>query len=292
MNKIINKPHPFIFNTYSFVIPSVITFLIISVLAPFQFQEIELQKRIIIALIIAVVVSVVIKFSIVLFKKSLPKVMSEDKWTVGKEIILILATVFIIIIVLSISILFFQDDNKSIFSVLFQTASVTMGISVFPIVISVLYEQYRYKNLQYKSAMALTKSLKNDNINLRSAIPKTSSTNNRIIIKSENDELELQLNKQELIYIKSEGNYNEVYYLHSKQIQKKLVRNRLKNIEAILPQTTFFRCHNSYIINGNYIMKVEGNARNLVLQLKYSQEDIPVSRSKAKTISTFIEQLK
>jgi hypothetical protein len=291
MFNLFKKPHPLIFNIYSVIIPSIITFLVITVLAPFQFQKLNLKERLIIGLIIALVVAILISFSVVFLKKIAPKVMREDKWTVGKEIVLILSVVFIIIIVLSVSILFTLDNYTSIFTLLFQTASITIGISIFPIVISILFEQYRHQRMQYKRATVLTKSLKNENIQLHSTNTAKFTTKNKIVVKSENEDLELQLSEQDLVYIKSEGNYIEVYYLHSNQIQKKLVRNRLKNVEAILPKNTFFRCHNSYIINGNYIIKVEGNARNLELQLKYSEETIPVSRSKAKAISTFIEHL-
>jgi len=291
MFRIFNKPHPFIFNNSSVVIPSIITFLIISVLAPFQFQELSLKERLIIGFVIAMVVAILISFSVVFLKKIAPKLMREDKWTVGKEIVLILCVVFIIIIVLSVSILFTQDNYTSISPVLFQTASITIGISIFPIAISVLFEQYRHQRRQYKRATVLTKSLKNENSQIHSTNTAKSRTKNKILVKSENEDLELQLSQQDLVYIKSEGNYIEVYYLHSNQIQKKLVRNRLKNMESILPETTFFRCHNSYIINRTYILKVEGNARNLELQLKYCEETIPVSRSKAKIMSTFIEHL-
>jgi hypothetical protein len=291
MFRIFNKPHPFIFNTSSVVIPSIITFLIISVLAPFQFQELSLKERLIIGFVIAMVVAILISFSVVFLKKIAPKLMREDKWTVGKEIVLILAVVLIIIIVLSASILFTQDNYISISPVLFKTASITIGISIIPILISVLFEQYRHHHKQYKRATDLTKSLKKENSALRSAIPKKSIAQRKIVIKSENDEIELQLSPQDLVYIKSEGNYIEVHYLHSNQIQKKLVRQRLKNLEALLPNTIFFRCHNSFIVNGNHIIGVEGNARNLELKLNNYSEAIPVSRAKAKAISAFIEDL-
>lgn len=291
MFRIFNKPHPFIFNTSSVLIPSIITFLIISLLKPLQFQELDLQPRLIFAFIVSVVVALIILFTIKILKKIASAEIIEDKWTVGKEFLLILTVVIIIILVLSITIFTVRDNYNSILPLVLKTAIITIGISIFPIIISILFEQYRHQKLQLKKADSLTQSLQNENGKLLSTSLLSSNTEKKLLIKSENDSIELQINPSDIIYLKSEGNYMEVYYLHSNHIQKKLIRNRLKNIANILPNTFFFRCHNSFIVNGHHILKVEGNARNLELQLKDCLEKIPVSRAKAKAITTFIESL-
>ncbi len=283
-----NKPHPFIFSVYSIVIPSAITFLIIVVLAPFQFQEFEMNYRIISAGMISMLVALGILITVKGLKKLLPNAMSEDKWTVGKEFLLVLFVLLTIIFLIFIALLIFQISEAPVISLFLKSASITLAISLLPILVLILFEQYRYQKIQLKKATALTEflTIRNHELLLDQVSPKQA-----LFIKSENHDIELQLHPQDLIYLKSDGNYVEVYFNNSDETQKKVVRNRLKTIEYMLPNKLFFRCHNSFIVNGSHIIKVEGNARNLMLHMKGISAQIPVSRTKSKTIATFLENL-
>lgn len=291
MIKLLKKPHPFIFNVYSILVPSIITFLIIVVLAPLQFQELGIQRRLMVALSVSFFVALSIVFSVGIFKKIFPKTFSDDQWTVGKEFLLIMTVLLIIILVLSIAILLVQENDTSVVSLVLTTGSITLGISIFPILILILFEQYRHQQLQFKKASILTQTLKRENKELLTRIPLSESKQKKLLLKSDNNDIELQLSPSDLVYIKSDGNYLEVYFLDGDQIQKKLIRNTMKKIELLLPELIFFRCHNRFIINGHFIIKVEGNARNLELTLKNGLETIPVSRAKARDIDTFLNGL-
>ena len=287
MFDIFKKPHPFIFSIYSVIIPSILTFLIIVVLAPFRFQTFELGDRLLSALIIALLVALGIYLSVKLVEKSFPKAISEDQWTVGKEFLLVLLVVGIIVLLISFAFFLLQSEEVSFLVILLETASITLAISVLPVLISILYEQYRHQKEQLEKAALLTASLKAKN----EALAKNQENEPSILIKADNNEIALQLKPKDLIYLKSDGNYVEVYFRATPQTQKKVIRNSLKAIENILPAEQFFRCHNSYIVNGNHIFRVEGNARNLSLHMIGVSEQIPVSRAKAKIIDTFLENL-
>lgn len=289
MLKLFNKPHPYVFNAYSALIPSIITFLIIAVFAPFQFREFELSQRLIGGFLVAIVVALSIWATIKILKTLLPKPMSPDNWTIGKEFLLILI-VLIIIVLIIFAILITLSDFRPLFGpYILKVAAVTVATSFFPILISVLYKQFRYQKKQLQRAEYLTTILKPENSeDISETIEKVDQT---IIIKSEKGDIKLKLLATELAYVKSEGNYVEVYFINSNQLQKQLLRNTLKQIEMQLPSSSFFRCHNRFIININYIIKVDGNARNLTLHLKYIPETIPVSRAKANSISDYLENL-
>ncbi|WP_298540679.1 LytTR family DNA-binding domain-containing protein [uncultured Aquimarina sp.] len=287
ISNIIKKPHPFVFNIYSIVIPSVLSFLIIVVLAPFNFQELEISLRASFALIVSIIVALSIYASIKFLKRVFPKLMSEDNWTFGKEFLLVLFILVIITILILIAVLAIQTNTTPLIPIILKTASITMAISVFPIGFLILFEQYKYQKNQLEKANKLTDSLKNSN----NEFLKGSIGEQHILIKSESNDIELRLNYNDLVYMKSDGNYVEVYFINANELQKKLIRNRIKNIEAILPEKHFLRCHNRFIINSNAIIKVEGNARNLLLHLKNGIETIPVSRAKANLISDFIYNL-
>lgn len=291
MFDIFNKPHPFIFNRYSIIIPSAVAFLIIVLLAPFGFQVLELPKRIIYASLISAWVALGIWATMSLLMRFLPNIMAEDRWTLGKELVLILFVMLIIILLILSAFILFQKDERPIAQESLKIASISLTISLLPIFTSILFEQYRHQKSQLKKALMLTKYLKTRNEELSKGKIAGERKTESLLIKSDNDTVELQLEPQELIYIKSDGNYLEVYFHHIHKIQKKLIRNRLKAIENVLPEEIFFRCHNSFIINGNHIISVEGNARNLSLYLKDISMPIPVSRAKAKAISTFLQNL-
>jgi len=72
----------------------------------------------------------------------------------------------------------------------------------------------------------------------------------------------------ELKYIKSDGNYLELYTSNKKIID----RNKLKNILKILPPN-FVKVHRSYIVNKNYIVSLN----SVSITIKHDIE-IPISR--------------
>ncbi|MCZ2223198.1 MAG: response regulator [Chitinophagales bacterium] len=74
---------------------------------------------------------------------------------------------------------------------------------------------------------------------------------------------------KEIIFIKSEGVYLEIY---TKE-KKFLVRESLKNITEILPKNTFYQTHRSYIVNLNAITLIEKE------YLQIGTVNVPISRS-------------
>ncbi|MBC8755308.1 LytTR family transcriptional regulator [Kordia sp. YSTF-M3] len=292
MFKIFNKPHPFIFNTYSIVIPGMAAFLIILLLAPFQFQEIEILQRSLYALLIALFVSASIFFTVKLLQKLFPAFMKEDNWTIGREVLLFLMVIFLIVLGIFASIFFTYTGNESIVQLFLKTTFFTVCISFFPIVILVLFEQYRQQKIQFNRAQKLTETLKAENEKLQSETIQYAISANQIQLKAENGKVALQLFPSEIICLQSDGNYVDVFYEVDKVVTKKLIRNRLKNLEETLTTSNFFRCHHRFMVNGNYITKVEGNARNLELTLRGIEFKIPVSRAKVKDVSSFLQTLK
>jgi uncharacterized protein YxjI len=239
------------------------------------------------ALFVGGFVSLLIFCAVTLIQKLFPKFTQEDRWTIGREVLLFLIVMLWIIIGIFLCIFFIYGADQSIWKLFVKTAFVSLSISFFPIVILVLFEQYRQQKIQFTYAQQLTQLLKAEN----EALQEEASTNDQVQLKAENGKVELQLRASEIVCLQSDGNYVEVFYELDQIVQKTLIRNRLKSLEEILPKTTFFRCHNRFVINGNYIVHIEGNARNLELTLRGIEAKVPVSRSKAKAISEFITLL-
>ncbi|CAH9049977.1 hypothetical protein PSECIP111854_00439 [Pseudoalteromonas sp. CIP111854] len=80
----------------------------------------------------------------------------------------------------------------------------------------------------------------------------------------------------DIVFIKAAGNYIEV----TTPEQTHLLRATMKELEAHLPNTQFFRCHRSYFINLSHSQKViNARAGHGYIVLK-NQQQVPVSKSK------------
>ena len=58
--------------------------------------------------------------------------------------------------------------------------------------------------------------------------------------------------EDDIIYCRSDGNYTTFY---TQQLEKIVVSKPLKQIEEILSESVFIRCHQSYIVNKKHVLK-------------------------------------
>ncbi len=113
-----------------------------------------------------------------------------------------------------------------------------------------------------------------------------------ITLFSENKTEKLKLELSNLYYIKSADNYIEIYYKDHENIEKKLLRNTLKNIETSLKDyDNFIRCHRTFIVNLNHIDKISKNYKGNYLKVSDVHEEIPVSRHYLLKVQETIENL-
>ena len=87
---------------------------------------------------------------------------------------------------------------------------------------------------------------------------------------------------REIVYCKSESNYTMVYLVDGR---KKLISRTLRDFEEMLEPFSFYRPHNSYLVNMNEVrryVKTEGG----YLELKDATQ-IPVSKSKKERLMDF-----
>jgi len=62
------------------------------------------------------------------------------------------------------------------------------------------------------------------------------------------------VNEDDILYCKSDGSYTTFHMLDSEKI---LVSKSLKNIQELLSDSVFIRCHQSYLVNKNYVRKYD-----------------------------------
>lgn len=284
---ILNKPHPFIFNRYSVLLTSLITFLVLLLLKPFEFDTFSIDKLLIWSFIFAAIIGLTVLSSVSAIIKLLGRPIREN-WNVKNEILLFLFVLAMIsLVIFALFLMLNPKVNK--FELFSLVVARTLVISLFPVLILVLYEQNHHQRIKRRQAERLNRELqlrKNPILKKKS----NSTFPEKIVLIAENEKIALQVTPARLCFVKSEGNYVEAFYHQNQKIQKGLIRNSLKSIEEQLSAYDFFRCHNRFLINVQHIQKVKGNARNFELELANIEEKIPVSRSKSEKLLQLLQQ--
>ena len=170
----------------------------------------------------------------------------------------------------------------------------------FPVVITTAYDEYAIKALKHEAIDYLLKPIDSDD--LHDTIEKIKKFNSKLIsvdkleqfllnfnsvqphqkVTINSDGKLLFLNIDDIIFVQSDGNYSTI---HLKNNQKKVVTKKLKDINSILPQSSFFRTHNSYIVNLHKIKEFLKTEGYLILE---SNHKIPVARQRK---SEFLDKL-
>ena len=170
----------------------------------------------------------------------------------------------------------------------------------FPVVITTAYNQYAIKALKNEAIDYLLKPIDTDDLKDTIVKIKKHNTKNftserleKILLNFNSNSLDkkimfntdgklLFLESDEILYAESDGNYSTIFLADG---QKIVLTKKLKEVNEMLPEETFFRIHNSYIINLNKIKEFLKTDGYVVLK---SNHKIPVSRQKK---SDFLDML-
>jgi len=162
----------------------------------------------------------------------------------------------------------------------------------FPVVITTAYNQYAIKALKNEAIDYLLKPIDTDD--LKDTIVKIKKYNSKNYTAERLEKILLDFNfnsvhkkitfntdgkllfleSDEILYAESDGNYSTIYLVDG---QKIVLTKKLKEVNELLPNDSFFRIHNSYIINLTKIKEFLKTDGYVVLQ---SNHKIPVSRQK------------
>ncbi len=162
----------------------------------------------------------------------------------------------------------------------------------FPVVITTAYNQYALKALKNEAIDYLLKPIDSDDLDdTLTKIKKFNSKNftaerlEKILLnhneKSLNKKITINTDgkllffeSDDILYAESDGNYSTIYL---KDGQKILLTKKLKEVNELLPSNSFFRIHNSYIVNLNKVKEFLKTDGYVILETNHK---IPVSRQK------------
>lgn len=196
---------------------------------------------------------------------------SNENWTVKKEIFLIAFFLLITgILQFFIRDIIYNNPNNWSFQYLYEEIRNTFLVGILFAFILVPINYYRLNNQNSRKAIALSTSKSNVSV---------SEKTTQIITK-------LNIDSQRIVYAKAEGNYVEIFLIDGTKLLKRLTMKSLENILNSYPN--FVKTHRSFIVNITQIDTITGNAQGYKLQLKNYSDIIPVSRN---MISSFNEKM-
>lgn len=170
----------------------------------------------------------------------------------------------------------------------------------FAVVITTAYNEYALKALKNEAIDYLLKPIDSDDLQdtinklkkhkanhltvskVEEVLLNFNETLNQKKISINTDGKLIFINTDDIMFVESDGNYSTFTMANNKKI---VVTKKLKEVNAILPESFFFRIHNSYIINLNKIKEFIKSDGYVVME---SEDKIPVARQRK---SDFLEKL-
>jgi hypothetical protein len=94
-----------------------------------------------------------------------------------------------------------------------------------------------------------------------------------------------------LLFAEAEDNYSRLFWVEDGEVQRRLLRLTLKNLEGQLPSERVARVHRSYLVNLERIDALRGNASGYRLYFAGPGVEVPVARTRSREILDRIEEL-
>jgi hypothetical protein len=109
-----------------------------------------------------------------------------------------------------------------------------------------------------------------------------------IIFKDENDKIKFSVLSKDLLLLESTDNYVSVFYFLDNKVQRKLLRNSLKNMEEMLKENSIVRCHRSFMVNPANVEFMQKEGKKLKIKLRNFDKPIPVSEKYSTPFLSFL----
>ena len=281
ISKYLKQPYPIHFNKWKLIVSiSLFIGIFILIFQPFGLSDVNGTYKSVFLLGYGVVTFIVLVVNLVIVQKLFRKWF--ESWTVLKQICWLTWLIFCIGLGNFIYTAILSNHwNWQIF-ILFQFFTLVVGL--FPIVILTILNQNRLLAQNFKLANEFNQSLKdNPNENKHELIT--------LLADNEKDSLEIELS--DLLYIESNGNYIEVYFINENQLKNVLLRSTLKRTELQLEKhSSVLKCHRAFLVNASKIAEVKGNSQGHRLALKHTDTEIPVSRNFSKSLKEKLNSLR
>lgn len=148
--------------------------------------------------------------------------------------------------------------NDFVYSLKYTLLGIFLPYSFASLIIYYKNQRVEIKQLKYKISQPTEKRL--------------------IAFKDENEKIKFSVLGKDLLMLESTDNYVSVHYILDNKVQRKLLRNTLKNLEESLKEKSIIRCHRSFMVNLQNVEFVQKEGKKLNLKVKLMGNGIPVSQ--------------
>lgn len=109
-----------------------------------------------------------------------------------------------------------------------------------------------------------------------------------LVFKDENGKIKFSVLPKDLLLLESTDNYVSVFYILENKVQRKLLRNTLKNMEEMLKENSIIRCHRSFMVNIANVDFMQKEGKKLNIKIKHFDKSIPVSEKYSSPFLSFL----
>jgi len=269
--KYLSQPYPQVENIWKVILPiSGFIGLFMVVFQPFGLYSLQVEYKSLLLSGYGLVTFLILVFDLYLLPVLLPGLFRAEKWTVLSELLnlaWILFTVGLANLVYSSFTIGFTLDLNNI--IVFQ--AYTLFIGMIPITALTLIKQSYLKQKNEGTAVSINENL----------APHLHTHHPEQVVRFMGDNLkdELTVAADDILFIRSDGNYITIGYLKNGKYAQTLLRNTMKYaLETLAAHPFHFQCHRSWIVNLEWIERVSGNSQGLKIKLQNFSEEIPVAR--------------
>lgn len=281
MFKFLRKPYPFNDdlkrNAKIIFFISISIFVFLFLFQPLDISLLENKEKIYLIIGLGIITFLSLSLNLLVLPSLFPKIFLHREWIVWKEIFWNLWLLF------TISFGYFLlYEILGVLEFDFYMVIKLILIAVMPLTLLIVFNQNRLLRLHLFTAKEINKKL-NESKHIDEQL---------IHFDSEYQKDKLSIKARLLLLIKSADNYIEIYWKEGDAIKKQLLRGTLLKTQNLLAEYNYiFKCHRSFLVNINFIDRVEGNSQGYKLFLENIDFEIPVSKISVKSLKEKIKSL-
>lgn len=269
-----SKPHPFNYKGNAAWISGLIIAFLLFALQPFGFSQLDTFARLWKSVLLGAVTTFTLLLSYGIVTRISPGTFARQQWYVWKDLLFSAFNMVLIGVANSLVIFWLNMSPEALWPLIVQVVPNTFYIGFVASVLLLFLEQSLYLATEMRALEKINEQLASNR--------EKDQAGCEIVFKSESGVPEFKLSSQDIVYLKSGGNYVDIIWEDETHVvHKELLRNRLKVVSEWLSPDAFFACHRSHIINLKRIRKIKRGDRDYELILRGTEDIIPVSRAKA-----------
>ncbi|HBX51474.1 MAG: hypothetical protein A2275_04315 [Bacteroidetes bacterium RIFOXYA12_FULL_35_11] len=278
MFNFLKNPYPFNddlkHNTKIIFLISMCVFAFLFVFQPLELSSLGTKEKFYLVIGICVITFISLSLNLLLLPTLIPKMFIHTEWKIGKEI---LWNIWILLTI-SVSYFFYFKYLKIMEFGAYMIVNLLLT-AVIPISALIIINYNKMLRSNLSLANEINRKLKESKLN-----------KDRIVyFKSDYQKDSLAIKVNLIYFIRSANNYIEIFWKENEIINNQMVRCSLTKAEELLKEEkNIFKCHRSYLVNINFIEKIEGNLQGNKLFFDKIDFSIPVSKNFANKLKELI----